>query len=57
MSLRPRAVGGVRKCMEGFMTRGWELIIPRCGSTSILSGGETIEARWLYVPSQTAVSG
>ena len=36
--------------MEGFMIRGWEIIIPGCGGTSALAPGATLAARWLHEP-------
>ena len=36
--------------MEGYLTRGWEIIIPGCGGTSALSRGETLAACWLHEP-------
>ena len=36
--------------MDGFLTRGWDLIIPRCGGTSVLSRGATLAPRWLHEP-------
>ena len=30
--------------MEGFLTRGWELILSGCGGTSALSRGATLAA-------------
>ena len=36
--------------MEGFLTRGWELILPGCGGTSALARGATLAARWLHEP-------
>ena len=43
---------GCWKCrdMEGFLTRGWELILPGCSGTSALSRGGTLAARWLHDP-------
>ena len=38
------------KCMEGFLIRGWELILRGCGGTSTLSRGATLAARWLHEP-------
>lgn len=35
---------------EGFMIRGSDLIVPRCGETSPLSRGETLAVRWLHDP-------
>ena len=34
--------------IEGFLTRGWELILPGCGRTSALARGATLAARWLH---------
>ena len=36
--------------MEGFLTRGWELILPGCGGTSALARGATLAARRLRKP-------
>ena len=36
--------------MEGFLTRGWEIIIPGCGGTSALSRGATLAACWRREP-------
>ena len=36
--------------MEGFLTRGWEFILPGCGGTSALAQGATLAARWLHEP-------
>ena len=36
--------------MEGFLTGGWELVLPGCDETSALSGGETLAACWLHEP-------
>ena len=36
--------------MEGFLTRGWEIILPRSGRTSTLAKGERLAARWLHEP-------
>ena len=36
--------------MEGFLTRGWELILPESGGTSALPRGATLAARWLREP-------
>ena len=36
--------------MEGFLTRGWELILPGCGGTLALARGATLAARWLHEP-------
>ena len=35
---------------EGFLTWGWELILPGCGATSALARGATLAARWLPEP-------
>ena len=34
--------------MEGFLSRGWELILPGCGGTSALARGATFAARCLH---------
>ena len=39
-----------RTDMEGFMTRGWEIILPGCGRTSALARGATLATRWLDEP-------
>ena len=36
--------------MEGFLIRGWELILPGCGGTSALARGTTLAARCLHEP-------
>ena len=36
--------------MEGFLTRGWELILPGCGGTPAQARGATLAARWLHEP-------
>ena len=36
--------------MEGFLTQGWELILPGCGGTSALAREATLAARWLHEP-------
>ena len=36
--------------IEGFLIRGWELILPRCGGISMWARGETLAARWLRGP-------
>ena len=36
--------------MEGFLIRGWELILPGCDGTSALSREATLAARWLHEP-------
>ena len=44
--------------MEGFMIRGWDPILLRCGGTSALVRGETLAARSLYEgSSQSTISG
>ena len=48
LRFRPRVVGVVD--MEGFLTRGWELILPGCGGTSAFTRGATLAARWLHEP-------
>ena len=35
---------------DGFLTRVWEFILPRCGGTSALARGITLAARWLTQP-------
>ena len=40
--------------MEGFMTRGWDLIHPVCRGTSTLPRGATLAARWLHEPEPTS---
>ena len=45
---RPRVVKVVD--MEGFLNRGWELILPGCGGTSALARGATLAALWLREP-------
>ena len=43
--------------MEGFLIRGWKLILPGCGGTSALARGATLAARWLStIPSQSAIT-
>ena len=42
--------------MEGFLIRGWELILPGCGETSALAQGATFAARRVYSPSQSAIT-
>ena len=39
-----------RRDMEGFLTRGWERILPGCGGTSALAQGATFDPRWLQEP-------
>ena len=41
---------GCRSCreMEGFLSRGWGLILPWCGGTSALARGATLTPRWLH---------
>ena len=41
--------------MEGFLIRGWELILPGCGGTSALARGATLAERWLHEP-QSAIT-
>ena len=36
--------------MEGFLNRGWEVILPGCGGTLALARGVTLAARWLHEP-------
>ena len=36
--------------MEGFLIRGWDIILPRCGGPSTLSRGATVAACWLHEP-------
>ena len=36
--------------MEGFLNRGWEIILSGCGGTSALSRGATLAACWLHEP-------
>ena len=36
--------------MEGFLIRGWKLILPGCGGTSALAREATLAARWLHEP-------
>ena len=36
--------------MEGFLIRGWELILPGCVRTSTLSREASLAARWLHEP-------
>ena len=33
---------------QGFLIRGWEIILLGCGRTSTLARGETLAARWLH---------
>ena len=40
--------------MEGFLSRGWEVILPGCGGTAALARGATLAARWLQLSSNTA---
>ena len=44
------SLGCWSKDMGGFLTRGWELILPECGGTSALSRGATLAAGWLHEP-------
>ena len=48
--LRPQVVGISCRDMEGFLTRGWELILSECGGTSALSRGASLAARWIHEP-------
>ena len=34
--------------MEGFLIRGWEIILPGCGGTSALARDAYLAARWLH---------
>ena len=36
--------------MEGFLIRGWEIILPGYGWTSALAGGATLAALWHHEP-------
>ena len=36
--------------MEGVLIRGWDLVLPVCGTTSTLARGTTLAARWLHEP-------
>lgn len=36
--------------MEGFLIRGWDLVAPGCGDTSMLAREATLSARWFYEP-------
>ena len=36
--------------MEGFLTRGWELILPGGDGTSALARGAPLATRWLHDP-------
>ena len=36
--------------MEGFLIRGWKLILRGCGGTSALARGATLAARWCHEP-------
>ena len=38
------------RCMDGFLNRGWELILSGCGGTSALARGATLAALWLHEP-------
>ena len=42
--------------MEGFLIRGWELVLPGCGETSTLARGAALAARWLHEPRQSAIT-
>ena len=41
--------------MEGFLSRGWELILPGCGGTSALARGATLTARCSMSSSPSAI--
>ena len=43
--------------IEGFLTWGWDTILPRCGGTSTMALGSTLAVRWLYQSCQSAISG
>ena len=36
--------------MEGFLTRGWEIVLSGYGGPSALARGATLAARWLHLP-------
>ena len=36
--------------MKGFLTRGWEIILPGRDGTSALAQGATLAACWLHEP-------
>ena len=36
--------------MEGFLIRGWEIILPECDRTSKLARTATLAARWINEP-------
>ena len=36
--------------MQGYLNRGWEIILPGCGGTSALAQGATLAARRLHGP-------
>ena len=36
------------RCIEGFMIRRWDVILPGCGETSTSTRGATPPARWLH---------
>ena len=36
--------------MKVFLMRGWEIIFPGCGETSVLARRATLAARWLHEP-------
>ena len=40
--------------MEGFLIRGWELILPGCGGTAALAGA-TLAALWLHEPKAISI--
>ena len=48
LRVRLRVVAAVG--MEGFLIRGWKLILPRCGATSALARAATLATRWLHEP-------
>lgn len=39
--------------MEGFLIRGWELIVSGCDGTPTLPPGAVLAERWLYEPIPT----
>ena len=36
--------------MEGFLIRGWKIVLPGCGGASALARGATLAARRLHGP-------
>ena len=38
----------IRRDIERFLNRGWEIILPGCGGTSALLRGATLAACWLH---------